>query len=46
MVIGGGHQINARCTTCRPGVQNNSYTHRTDIAGFTRPLAAPTAKNS
>jgi cell wall-associated NlpC family hydrolase len=41
MVIGGGKMIAARCSTCQPNIGVQDYRVRSDLVGFTRPLARP-----
>lgn len=41
MVIGDGKMIVARCTACSPAIGVFSYKARSDLVGFTRPLASP-----
>jgi cell wall-associated NlpC family hydrolase len=41
MVIGGGKMVVARCAACRPNIGVQNYRTRSDLAGFTRPLARP-----
>jgi cell wall-associated NlpC family hydrolase len=43
MVIGGGKMVVARCTACSPAIGVFPY-NRSDLAGFTRPLANPSAQ--
>ncbi|RFS81510.1 hydrolase [Actinomadura spongiicola] len=37
IVLNAHQMINARCTTCRPGIAVDSYGRRADLVGFVRP---------
>ena len=41
LVIGGGKMVAARCSRCQPNIGVQNYRVRSDLVGFTRPLARP-----